>query len=129
MQQLYEKFSDKGFEIFAFPCNSFYQENGDSDEIVRFAEKRGATFPLMEKVDCSLSESAHPIFPFLCSRLPDPGNFGIGGNGIKWNFTKFLCDEDGTPLKRYGPTVHPLAIELDIVALLQGNENQDAMPK
>jgi glutathione peroxidase len=118
MQQLYDKFSDKGLEILAFPCNTFYQESGSSDEIIEFAEKRGVTFPLMEKVDCSLSESAHPVFPFLCTRLPDPGNFGIGGDGIKWNFTKFLCDRNGVPVKRYGPTVHPLAIELDIIALL-----------
>lgn len=118
MQELYEKFSAKGLEILAFPCNTFNQERGDPEEIISFVEKKGVTFPIMEKVDCSLSESAHPLFPHLCKMLPDPGNFGILGDGIKWNFTKFLCDGNGVPVKRYGPTVHPLAIEIDILELL-----------
>ena len=118
MQELYDKYSAAGLEILAFPCNTFCQERGEAKEIIEFVRQRGVTFPMMEKVDCSLSESAHPVFPFLCRQLPDPNNFGIGGDGIKWNFTKFLCDGDGIPVKRYGSSVHPLAIEHDIISLI-----------
>mmetsp|Transcript_8716 Transcript_8716/g.13015 ORF Transcript_8716/g.13015 Transcript_8716/m.13015 type:complete len:123 (-) Transcript_8716:183-551(-) len=122
MQQLYDKYAEQGLQIFTFPCNTFKQERGSDEEILGFVRQRGVTFPIMSKVDCSLNESAHPIFPFLCDKLPDPGNFGIGGDEIKWNFTKFLCDKNGVPVKRYGPRVHPLSIEDDIVKLLKSKD-------
>lgn len=56
---------------------------------------------------------AHPIFNFLRAKLT-----GLLGAYIKWNFTKFLCDRDGVPIKRYAPPTKPNDCEEDIVALL-----------
>mmetsp|Transcript_20377 Transcript_20377/g.34341 ORF Transcript_20377/g.34341 Transcript_20377/m.34341 type:complete len:92 (-) Transcript_20377:2006-2281(-) len=76
----------------------------------------------MEKVDCGSSASAHPLFPFLTSTLPDPGLLSyLLGDGIKWNFAKFLCDADGVPIKRYSPKATPLSFEDDILQLLQAD--------
>ena len=117
--KLYKKYEHKGLEILAFPCNTFNQENGTDREIKEYVAEKGVTFPLMAKVDCGFSAQAHPIFPFLCEKLADSGAFGFLGNGIKWNFTKFLVDGSGVPIKRFGPRVHPLALENDIVALIK----------
>jgi glutathione peroxidase len=119
---LYDKYSDKGLEILAFPCNSFYQETGDANAICDFAKSKGVTFPLMAKVDCAARNNTHPLFSFLCQRLADTGAFGYLGHGVKWNFTKFLCDGNGVPVKRYAPRVNPLAFENDIVELLNKNK-------
>ncbi|CAN0439097.1 unnamed protein product, partial [Hapterophycus canaliculatus] len=40
-------------------------------------------------------------------------------SAIKWNFTKFLCDAEGVPVKRFGPTESPFTFEQDIAALLR----------
>lgn len=122
--KLYAKYSKRGLEILAFPCNTFYQENGSDDEIKEFVAQKGVKFPLMAKVDCGFSATAHPVFPFLCEKLADSGQFGFLGNGIKWNFTKFLVDGSGVPVKRFGPRVQPLALEQDILALIKKREKE-----
>mmetsp|Transcript_387 Transcript_387/g.722 ORF Transcript_387/g.722 Transcript_387/m.722 type:complete len:134 (+) Transcript_387:216-617(+) len=124
LNYLYEKYSSVGLEIIAFPCNKFlYQEPGSNDEILEFTRSKNVNFPVMSKVDCGVSSNAHPIFPFLCQKLPDSGLLpGILGNGIKWNFSKFLCDSEGIPLKRYSPNENPKSFESDIVRLLEDRE-------
>lgn len=82
MQKMYEKYQARGLEILAFPCNTFKQENGSNEDILAFTQGKGVTFHVMEKVDCGQSENAHPIFPFLCAKLADSGQFGFLGNGI-----------------------------------------------
>lgn len=123
LQQLYSKYS-ADLEIIAFPCNNFFsQEPGTSEEISDFVATKEVTFPVMEKVDCGQSPTAHPLFPFLCNSLPSTGVWSyLLGNGIKWNFAKFLCDADGYPVKRYGPKQNPLSFEDDIVKLIKGEE-------
>lgn len=80
---------------------------------------RGVVFPVMSKIDCSRSSSGHLIYRFLTDSLESPGLASlILGKGIKWNFTKFLCDRNGIPIKRFEPNVNPIEIEPDIVALL-----------
>lgn len=54
-----------------------------------------------------------PIFNFLRKRLP-----GTLGASIKWNFTKFICNRDGVPVKRYGPPTKPYSFEDSLVTLL-----------
>jgi glutathione peroxidase len=63
-----------------------YQEPGTSEEIQAFVlQQHGVTFPLMQKVDCGSSSSAHPLFPFLTSALPEQGLLArLLGDGIKW---------------------------------------------
>jgi glutathione peroxidase len=120
LTQLYEKYSSKGLEIIAFPCNNFMsQEPGTDAEILDFTKARGVTFPLMAKVDCGNTPVAEPLFPFLCQKVSGSGLLSmVAGIGLKWNFTKFLCDKDGVPVKRFEPTTNPLDFEDDIVSLL-----------
>eukprot|EP00051_Salpingoeca_urceolata_P026464 m.477398 g.477398 ORF g.477398 m.477398 type:complete len:73 (-) comp20830_c0_seq1:504-722(-) len=67
---------------------------------------------MMDKINVNGSDT-HPVYAFLKSRLK-----GAFGNFIKWNFTKFLCDSDGRPVKRFGPPEEPNAMEADIRSLL-----------
>lgn len=114
MVDLYKRHRDKGFEILAFPCNQFgKQEPGTNEEIKQFvAEKYGVSFPVFDKINVN-GKDAHPIFIFLRSQLT-----GLLGSSIKWNFTKFLCNRKGLPVKRYGPPAKPLQMEDDILKLL-----------
>lgn len=69
----------------------------------------------MDKVDCGGSDLvAHPLFVYLRKQA-----LGLLGEMIVWNFTKFLCDHNGIPIKRYGPQSSPLSFEKDIRTLLQ----------
>lgn len=100
-------------EILCFPSNEFAnQEPKSNDEIQEFVRKRGVQFPVFAKTTVN-GKHAHPIFNFLRAKLG-----GLLGAYIKWNFTKFLCDRDGVPVKRYSPPTKPLSLEDDIVQLL-----------
>ncbi|XP_074303963.1 putative phospholipid hydroperoxide glutathione peroxidase [Silene latifolia] len=114
LTKLYETYKDQGFEILAFPCNQFgNQEPGDNEQIVEFACTRfKAEFPIFDKVEVNGGNAA-PIYKFLTS-----SKGGLFGDGIKWNFTKFLVDKDGNVVDRYAPTTSPSSIEKDIKKLL-----------
>jgi glutathione peroxidase-family protein len=65
--------------------NFLYQEPGTSEDISTFIASKEVTFPAMEKVDCGISVTAHPLFPFLCNALPDTGAMSfLLGHGVKW---------------------------------------------
>jgi len=114
MQQIYDRNKDKGFEILAFPCNQFgKQEPGTNEEIKTFAFSKGATFTIFDKIEVN-GKNAHPLFLFLRKELK-----GTLGSSVKWNFTKFLCDRSGKPVRRYGPPSKPLSFENDIIELLE----------
>jgi len=97
-----------------FPCNQFgKQEPGTNLEIKQFAQfGYNVTFKLFSKIDVN-GANAHPLWLFLRSQLT-----GILGSSIKWNFTKFLVDRNGKPLKRFGPPTAPFEFETDIQNLL-----------
>ena len=115
LQQVYERFAARGFEVLGFPCNQFgKQEPGDAAQIGAFCEKNfGVTFPMFEKVDVK-GPNAHPLYRYLTSERR--GLFGT--KAIKWNFTKFLVDREGNVVKRYGPRTAPDAIAGEIERLL-----------
>jgi glutathione peroxidase len=116
MKILYERHSQNGLEILAFPCNNFYaQEPGTNTEIQAFAKAQGATFPVLGKVDCNNGKQTHPLYVYLTRAL----NFLPMGRSVKWNYAKFLCNEDGKVVSRYFPTTSPLGIEKDILKLLK----------
>ncbi|CAA0394748.1 unnamed protein product [Arabidopsis thaliana] len=114
LAQLYEKYKGHGFEILAFPCNQFgNQEPGTNEEIVQFACTRfKAEYPIFDKVDVN-GDKAAPVYKFLKS-----SKGGLFGDGIKWNFAKFLVDKDGNVVDRFAPTTSPLSIEKDVKKLL-----------
>jgi len=109
---LYEKYNQQGLEILAFPCNQFgKQEPGSNAEIQEFAKGKGATFPVLGKLEVN-GPNESPLYTYLKSKQG-----GFMGSAIKWNFGKFLC-RNGVPVKRYAPTDSPLSFEKDIVAEL-----------
>lgn len=114
LEELYSRYGDKGLVILGFPCNQFLnQEPGDDKSISEGCLiNYGVTFPIFKKVDVN-GDGAHPIFKYLKSELK-----GTFGNQVKWNFTKFLIDAEGNPVKRFGPTTKPEKIEKDIKKLL-----------
>ncbi len=116
LEALYQKYKDQGLVILGFPCNQFAnQESGTSSEIEEFCQiNYGVTFPLFEKIEVN-GKGAHPIFKFLKSKLSG----GILGSKIKWNFTKFIINSQGVPVKRFAPTTKPEKMEKTIVKLLQ----------
>eukprot|EP00262_Sarcandra_glabra_P008513 TRINITY_DN22045_c0_g1_i1.p1 TRINITY_DN22045_c0_g1~~TRINITY_DN22045_c0_g1_i1.p1 ORF type:complete len:202 (-),score=40.29 TRINITY_DN22045_c0_g1_i1:228-833(-) len=111
---LYEKYKNQGLEILAFPCNQFAgQEPGNNEEIKEVAcTMFKAEFPIFDKVEVN-GKNAAPLYKFLKSQKG-----GLLGDGIKWNFTKFLVDKDGKVVQRYAPITSPLKIEKDIQNLL-----------
>lgn len=115
LEALYEKYREQGLEVLGFPCNQFgHQEPGDESQIGQFCELNfGVTFPLFSKIDVNGS-GAHPLYKQLKSDAPGL----LGSEAVKWNFTKFLVDQEGRVLKRYAPTDTPEKIEKDIVKLL-----------
>lgn len=114
LQDLYDKYKDKGFEILDFPCNQFgHQAPGDNDEIASFCTMRyGITFQQFNKVDVN-GKNEEPLYTFLKKHKN-----GVMGNKIKWNFTKFLIDREGNVVERFAPTVEPKKIEEYISKLL-----------
>lgn len=115
LESLYKKYKDQGLVILGFPCDQFAnQEFGDDDQIQSFCKVNyGVTFPVFSKIDVN-GGNTHPIFQYLKSTLP--GLLGI--QAIKWNFTKFLIDRNGKPVKRFAPNTEPASFEKDIVELL-----------
>ena len=110
LQQLYDRFKDKGFEVLGFPCNQFAgQEPGSNEEIQQFCKLNyGVTFPMFAKVEVR-GEGAHPLFKHLT---------GGDDEQIPWNFTKFLVDREGRLVKRFEPRETPDQLADDIEALL-----------
>ena len=101
--------------MLGFPCNQFgSQEPGDITEIQNFCSLTyDVTFPLFAKIDVNGSD-ASPLFQYLKSAAKGL----LGSEAIKWNFTKFLVDRQGTVLVRYAPTTTPESLEKDIEAAL-----------
>jgi len=122
LQDIYEKYAEKGLEILDFPCNQFgAQAPGSDEEIHDFCTGRfGITFPQYSKIDVN-GEQADPLFKWLTANTVFAGFDGPMGlvltpivkkldpdykqNGkIKWNFTKFLIDRSGEIAARFEPT-------------------------
>lgn len=131
LEALYKKYEDKGFVILGFPCNQFLaQEPEDNNKIQEFCRiNHGVTFPLFAKVDVR-GENAIPLYKYLTDQAPFKGYElnkqggqivhdvvaehypdNLEGNGVKWNFTKFLISKDGEVLQRFEPTTTPEEID------------------
>ncbi|WP_461640312.1 glutathione peroxidase [Labilibaculum euxinus] len=137
LEAMYQKYKDQGFVILGFPSNQFLeQEPGTSEEIAAFCEKNyGVSFPMFEKIEVR-GENAHPLYKMLTEEKPflgfDDSESGqkfkgfisekfpeiYEGNGIKWNFTKFIIDRNGKVVKRIEPNVAPEDFEDEIKGML-----------
>jgi glutathione peroxidase len=114
LEKLYKKYKDRGLVILGFPCNQFAnQEPGDEKTISEGClNNYGVSFPVFSKVNVN-GDSAHPIFKYLTSELK-----GTLSRSVKWNFTKFLIDSNGKPVKRFSPFTKPEKMEKHIVKFL-----------
>ena len=115
LEELYRKYRERGFTVLGFPCDQFgRQEPGDEAEIKDFCRLTyDVTFPLFAKVAVN-GAKAHPLYEHLKSTRRG----FLGTKAIKWNFTKFLVDRDGSVVRRFGPTVRPERIEKDLLRIL-----------
>lgn len=114
LEALNQKYKDKGLVILGFPCNQFgNQEPGGAKEISEGCLiNYGVSFQMFEKVDVN-GDTAHPLFKYLKKELP-----GFLISKVKWNFTKFVIDRNGKPVKRFSPTTKPEQMEAYIQSLL-----------
>ncbi len=115
LEKLYQDHRDAGLEILGFPCNQFgRQEPGSADDIQEFCQLNyGVSFPMFDKIEVN-GGGTHPLFEQLKAAAPGV----LGSKGIKWNFTKFLVDRDGTIVRRFAPKFLPADIAADVQRLL-----------
>ena len=106
LQKLYEQYKDQGFEILAFPCNDYGQQEPDStDKIQAFCSSRfSVTFPLFDKVHAKGSDQ-HPLYQTLTNSVAPQGD-------VAWNFEKFLISKTGEVVARFPSAVSPESPEL-----------------
>ena len=116
LEALYQKFRARGFSVLGFPCDQFgHQEPGDEAQIQEFCARNFAvTFPLFAKIEVN-GPGTHPLYRFL--KQARPGILWI--EAIKWNFTKFLVNAEGVPVKRFAPADKPETLAPSIEQLLQ----------
>ena len=106
LEELNQKYGDRGLEVLGFPCNDFgAQEPGTNEEIAQFCEtKYGVTFNLFDKVHAK-GASQHPLYQTLTSSVTPTGD-------VAWNFEKFLINKQGEVVARFKSGVNPNAPEL-----------------
>jgi glutathione peroxidase len=108
LEELYKKHGNS-LVIVGFPANNFGgQEPGSNSEIESFCKKNyGVTFPMAEKVSVK-GDDIHPLFKYLVTEAEKLGE----SDPIKWNFTKFLIDENGKLVKVFHNKVLPMSDEV-----------------
>ena len=138
LQDMYEKYADRGLVVLDFPCNQFgNQAPGSMEEIASFCDSRyGITFPLFSKIEVN-GENASPLYKYLKEQQTFQG-FDMehelapvmmnivaqmdpdyeSNSDIKWNFTKFLVDRNGNVVERFEPTADMLFVNEKVEALL-----------
>jgi glutathione peroxidase len=92
LQRLHEQYKDKGLVIIGFPSNDFaHQEPGSNADVESFCQVNyGVSFLMMEKVTVK-GENMHPVYKWLTSKSLN----GVMDSHVKWNFQKYLIDENG----------------------------------
>jgi len=115
LEALYREFKDRDFVVLGFPSNDFgRQEPSENEQILDFCTATfGVTFPMFAKIAIK-GANGHPLFKWLASEQPGI----LGTAAIKWNFTKFLVNDKGEVVKRYGSIDTPEQIRKDVVPLL-----------
>ncbi|KGA97479.1 glutathione peroxidase [Alkalihalobacillus alcalophilus ATCC 27647 = CGMCC 1.3604] len=114
LEELHQKYKEEGLVVLGFPSNQFMnQEPLSNDEMEEVCKvNHGVTFPLFSKIKVNGSD-ADPLYKHLKKEKK-----GILSSEIKWNFTKFLVNQEGEVVERFSPQTVPEKLEDDIVKLL-----------
>lgn len=113
LETLYKNYKEEGLVVLGFPSDQFGQEVSEAEEAEQSCRMTyGVTFPMHDIVKVN-GKDAHPLFKYLTANTK-----GFLGSGIKWNFTKFLVDQQGNIIKRYAPKDAPESFEEDIRKVL-----------
>ncbi|MDA3954366.1 MAG: glutathione peroxidase [Bacteroidales bacterium] len=105
LQKLYEKYNSLDFVIIGFPANNFLkQEPGSNSEIKQFCtSKYNVTFPMMGKISVK-GNDIHPLYEWLTEKEKN----GKLDSDVKWNFQKYMIDEEGNLVNMLNPKINPL---------------------
>ncbi|MDD2888164.1 MAG: glutathione peroxidase [Aliarcobacter sp.] len=116
LENLFEKYKNNDFMVLGFPSNQFANQEPESNERIKdfCTINFGVNFDMFAKIDVN-GENESPLYTFLKSNQKGI----LGTENIKWNFTKFLVDKNGTVVDRYGSASSPESIEDDIKKLLK----------
>ena len=125
LQVLYERYKEKGFTVFAFPCDQFgNQEPGADKSIKEFViNKYGVTFPIFSKVEVK-GPDAHPLFKYLqnSDEVNRVRSFKVNNIAssfdISWNFAKFIVNSEGLVADYFEPGNNFTEIEQRIEDIL-----------
>ncbi|KAL9912191.1 glutathione peroxidase homolog with thioredoxin peroxidase activity isoform 2-T2 [Glossina fuscipes fuscipes] len=115
LTDLREKYGEKGLKILNFPCNQFGSQMPEDDGepmVCHLRDAKADIGDVFQKIDVNGANAA-PLYQYLKAKQG-----GTLVSAIKWNFTKFLVNKEGIPIKRYAPTTDPLDIAKDIEKLL-----------
>ncbi|RUA28883.1 MAG: glutathione peroxidase [Bacteroidetes bacterium] len=106
LEALYQKYKNTGFEIVAFPANNFlWQEPGSNEEIKEFCTSNfHVSFKMMSKISVKGKNQA-PIYAWLTQSEQN----GKMSSKVKWNFQKYLIDENGNLVAYFSPSTSPNA--------------------
>ena len=109
LEELYQKYKDKGFIVIGFPSNDFKgQEPGSNKEIKEFCTGTyGVTFPIMSKVVVT-GENKAPIYKWLTEKSEN----GKLNSQVMWNFQKYMIDENGNFVNFVPSKISPMSIEI-----------------
>jgi len=106
LEQLYRQYRDQGFEILAFPCNDFFNQEPRSglnlETYCRLKEQ--ITFPVFKRIHVK-GEYAHPLYKYLSSKELN----GRVDSKPVWNFHKYIIDKSGRVVDFYCPFTNPLS--------------------
>jgi glutathione peroxidase len=116
LQALYDKYKDKNFVIIGFPANNFMgQEPGTNQEIKEFCTTRfSVSFPMMAKISVK-GNDIHPLYQWLTQKSMN----GVMDSEIKWNFQKYLIDENGKLVDMIPPKEKPNSEK--VIKWIEGN--------
>ena len=108
LQKLQDRYKDK-LQVIAFPCNDFgFQEPGTSEQIAEFCEVNyNIKFPIMEKINIRRSPT-HPLYEWLSNSELN----GWNDSRPKWNFYKYLIDENGRLVNVFNSGISPLSTQI-----------------
>ena len=115
LQELYENYKDKNLAIIGFPTNDFMrQDPGTNESIASFCSLNyGVTFPMMAKIKVKGSDM-HPLYTYLTQKKYN----GYQDSSVKWNFQKYLINEEGKLEKIISPKVSPT--DKSVISWIEG---------